>query len=204
MFNKKNRDVKTGFVNNKMVTLEGINKLIKRYGIPNVLVSFFMLVFMIFIGITYVKRDAIFDSYQYRLEKEFQLKERQLLEYRVGELNPQVQNILLKLLNRTNACRAFVFEMHNGVENTIGLPFAYFTMTYEELRMDYGEYISSEYTKVNLSKLKLSNYIAKKKHFVGNVDELKQIDDYLAHRFKRDNVDFIAIYPIKVGDSIMG
>ena len=47
-------------------------------------------------------------------------------------IKPYVTGLLKSTLIEMDADRAFVIELHNGTNNTTGLPFVHCTMTYEE------------------------------------------------------------------------
>ena len=46
------------------------------------------------------------------------------------QIKPQIDEILNNTLTAVEADRVFVLEMHNGTNNTAGLPFLYVEMTY--------------------------------------------------------------------------
>ena len=45
-------------------------------------------------------------------------------------IKEEIDGILNNVLTKTNADRVFVLELHNGTNNTAGLPFIYAEMTY--------------------------------------------------------------------------
>lgn len=65
------------------------------------------------------------------LKERFKVKKHnQLIDMR-KLLDAQIQESLERLVFRTNASRAYVFEYHNGMENFNGVPFIKMSNTYE-------------------------------------------------------------------------
>ena len=72
-------------------------------------------------------------------------------------IKPYVTNLLKITINEMNADRAFIIELHNGSNNTAGLPFIHCTMTYEENARGI-ESIDEDYQNLSLSRFNFPEY----------------------------------------------
>lgn len=106
-------------------------------------------------------------------------------------IKPQVDAMLLDAMNTLKSDRVYVVEMHNGTNNTAGLPFIYGEMTYEQTRKNI-EHVDEDYLSVNLSRFEYPLYLEKNHFFSGTVDELSDVDEKLAHRMRATNVTYLA------------
>ena len=71
--------------------------------------------------------------FEHKISKENEAKPHaETIETRL-KITPEVKSVLKELLLQTHACRAFVFEFHNGTTSLGGLPFIYMSCTYEVL-----------------------------------------------------------------------
>jgi hypothetical protein len=105
-------------------------------------------------------------------------------------IKPQVDAILIETMNALNADRVYVVEMHNGTNNTSGLPFIYGEMTYEKTRRNI-EHVDEDYVSLNLSRFEYPLYLEKNQIFCGTIDELSKIDEKLAFRMKATNATYV-------------
>ena len=106
-------------------------------------------------------------------------------------IKPQIDAILLETMNTLNADRVYVIEMHNGTNNTAGLPFIYGEMTYEQARRGI-EHIDEDYISINLSRYEFPLYLEEHQIFCGTIDELARVDERLSFRLKATNAKFMA------------
>lgn len=107
-------------------------------------------------------------------------------------IKPQMTAILRSTLDVLSADRVFVMEMHNGTNNTAGLPFIYGEMTYEEVA-DGVLHVDEDYTQLNLSRFNFPLYIEKNHIWQGSIEELSKIDDKLAKRLASNGVTYFII-----------
>lgn len=107
------------------------------------------------------------------------------------EISPQINLLLNNLLDKYNADRAAVVEMHNGTNNVAGLPFIYGAMTYEQVRSGV-DHVDEDYVKINLTRFSIPIYMEKYHFFCGSVEELASIDERFASRVVGDGVTYIA------------
>lgn len=200
----KNKDIKIGRPTQKLGVIEKISKLIQRYGIGNVIMSTTIFIIMTIVVILAFNQRPIIESILKEREKSARIEEYNMINLRLTEINPRIENILYKLLIRNGVDRAFIFEMHNGIENIGGLPFVFFDMTYEGVKDDSIYHISKNYLNINVSRYTISTYLARNNHFVGTIEELRCIDPVFAFKLKEDDISFIAIYPIRTSKMIVG
>lgn len=106
-------------------------------------------------------------------------------------IKPQIDAMLLEAMNTLKSDRVYVIEMHNGTNNTAGLPFIYGEMTYEQTRKNV-EHIDEDYLSINLSRFEYPLYLEKNHFFCGTIDDLAGIDSKFAFRLKATNATYIA------------
>ncbi len=105
------------------------------------------------------------------------------------EVSPLISNELKRLLIALDADRAAILEMHNGTNNSSGLPFIYGDMAYEEISPNVG-YASDEFKNFNLAKLPFVSLHYNEKTWIGSVDEVGKDDPYFAAKLRVVEVSF--------------
>lgn len=117
-------------------------------------------------------------------------KHKEHLEQRL--LNNEKAHILTeKLMYRVNADRVMVLEMHNGLENSNGLPFSKCSATYEAMNSDVMP-VACQYQNVNLSLMPFANHMMKTGYWYGNVDDMETIDRALYYKLKSNGTEHFA------------
>lgn len=175
--------------------LERTVKLVEKYGLLKIFKA--LLVLAIFIYILYsganidkvierITREAIQTEQVERTEAH----DRALLVRQ--SIKPTIDNLLQNTLISMKADRAFVMEMHNGTNNTAGLPFIYGEMTYESVA-EGVTHIDEDYQNINLSRFNLPLHVVKTHLWVGSIEELKEIDPKFANRLAANDVTYLAV-----------
>lgn len=118
-------------------------------------------------------------------------------------IKPQVTDLLKSTINEMNADRAFVIELHNGSNNTAGLPFIHCTMTYEEDARNI-EAIDEDYQNLSLSRFNFPEYLHKHDLWFGDIDDFETIDAKATSRMKNNNVTYLVIATIRSEESEIG
>ena len=109
-------------------------------------------------------------------------------------VSPKIQGSLTRMLYKNNGDRAFVIELHNGKKNATALPFKYYDMTYEEVNEErHVKNVSQHFTNVMVTHYKLPYYLVDEKIFVGNADELEEIDPRWADNFREHGGNVVGI-----------
>ena len=111
------------------------------------------------------------------------------------ENGPKINELLNDALVRLDADRVFVMELHNGTNNTAGLPFLYGAMTYETVRPGVT-HIDEDYANLNLSRFQFPYYLEKQHLWFGSTEELKAIDEKFAFRLISNDAAYLAIVQI--------
>lgn len=179
--------------------LEKTIKLIEKYGLFKIFRALCIIAIFIYIMchganlidgiIAKVTKDTMKEE---RVEKQ---EEHDAALKRREEIRPEVYNVLYGLLNKLNADRVFVIEMHNGTNSVSGLPFLYGEMTYDVVS-DGTDHVDGEYTNFSLSRFQFATYLEEKHIWMGNVEELSKIDTKLAHKLMSNDVNYIALTQI--------
>lgn len=142
--------------------------MISEFGLAVVLLI--LLIFWIRSIIIWFK-PKINDIWERALSKEEHTKQfRDNFRRRINS-SLQINNCLNRILNFTNADRAFIFEFHNGGHNIAGVDFAKASNTYEALRMGVKPQMP------NLQSLPLGMFAPFIKGAVNGVIN-KKIDDF--------------------------
>lgn len=118
-------------------------------------------------------------------------------------IKPLVTELLKNTINEMDADRAFVFELHNGSNNTAGLPFIHCTMTYEETARNI-EPIDEDYQNLSLTRFNFPEYLHKHDLWFGTIEEFAQIDKKIASRMKNNGATYLVITTIRSEDSEIG
>lgn len=172
--------------------LKIVSKLINKYGKITVYNGLFITI--ILIGLcSYVKnQELIINKYISIAEKQHQ----EGLEYR-KKINPQISNIISKLLIDTGSSSVILSELHNGEVNAAnGLPFLKFTMLYEE-QVPGAPSVASNYEKVNTSSYKILGTLFKSGIKMYDVDKnLQKVDSRLYFDLNNYNVKRIFLCPV--------
>ena len=186
--------------------LEKVIKIINKYGLFKVFQA--LCVIGIFVYLMY-NAHTIGQSVQGIVRNEIETHAEKIeqehndaLEIR-KKIKPDIDKALKEALVSLDADRVFVMEMHNGNNNTSGLPFVYGEMTYEQVRSGIG-HIDDDYINLNLSRFSFPLYLEKEHIWQGSMEELANIDDKLAKRLSSNEVTYIAITHIHGVDNLLG
>lgn len=119
------------------------------------------------------------------------------------KIKPKIDSTLKEALTRLDADRVFIMEMHNGNNNTSGLPFLYGEMTYEQVRSGIS-HIDDDYINLNLSRFTFPLYLEREHLWQGTTEDLSKIDEKLSKRLMSNEVTYLAITQIHGFSNIIG
>lgn len=119
------------------------------------------------------------------------------------DIKPFVSGVLQNAINEMNADRAFVIELHNGSNNSAGLPFIHCTMTYEENATDI-EAIDEDYQNLSLSRFDFPEYLHKHDFWFGSIEDFAKIDKKMATRMQVNNATYMVIATLRSETSEIG
>lgn len=119
------------------------------------------------------------------------------------QIKPYVSGLLKSTLNEMNADRAFVIELHNGSNNTAGLPFIHCTMTYEEDARGI-EAIDEDYQNLSLSRFTFPEYLHEHNLWLGTIEDFGEIDPKVTSRMLYNNVTYLVITTIRSDNNEIG
>ena len=167
--------------------LQDMLKIIDQYGFLKIIKA--LLIFFVssyFIYLTF-NPEIIIDKYiKYQTEQHDNA-----VAYRMKN-EPQIRMNLKELLMETSADRAFIIELHNGTNNTSGLPFIYGDMSYEEVRKGVT-HIDEDYHDFSLQRFTFFGQLFNDGSWYGSVDEMESFDPKLALRLKSNGVHEIGV-----------
>lgn len=167
--------------------LQDMLKIIDQYGFLKIIKA--LLIFFVssyFIYLTF-NPEIIIDKYiKYQTEQHDNA-----VAYRMKN-EPQIRMNLKELLMETSADRAFIIELHNGTNNTSGLPFIYGDMSYEEVRKGVT-HIDEDYHDFSLQRFTFFSQLFNDGSWYGSVDQMESFDPKLALRLKSNGVHEIGV-----------
>ena len=121
------------------------------------------------------------------------------------DITPMIQRDIETILYTLDADRVFIFELHNGVSNPSGLPFAFANMNYEVSNRERGvDRVFEKYVNVPLTMYTYPEYMRKYKFFIGTGDEIEDIDYDFAKSLKNDGGKFVAMVYMSNGNGPLG
>lgn len=111
-------------------------------------------------------------------------------------IKPYVTDILKSTITEMGCGRAFVIELHNGSNNTAGLPFIHASMTYEVVARGI-EPIDEDYQNISLTRFVFSEYLHQHDLWFGPIDEFVQMDPKMGGRLKHNGATYLVITTIR-------
>ena len=190
-------------MNGKQVTvLERLVKIVKKYGFFRILQALFVMLAFLYIIYNVSNLPEIIDRVFSAHTETVQLEHDEAVNAR-REIKPFVDSLLASTITCLKCDRAYVVEMHNGTNNTAGLPFIYGAMTYEETNGS-TYHIDEDYVRINLSRFSLPMFLESNHIFCGTIDDLRVIDSKLAQRMSSNDVNYIAMVTMHGIDNELG
>lgn len=183
------------FTETPLKLLEKAVKLIETYGTWKILRAIFIIGLLLYILVNISNIPTVVKDILEVEKQEDVLTHDAAIEVR-KHIKPEIDKILNNTLNAVDADRVFVLEMHNGTNNTSGLPFLYVEMTYCQVAPNVT-HIDEDYINLNLSRFDFPLYLEEKKFWYGSVDELKVIDNKMALRLESNGAKYFAIMTIQ-------
>ena len=133
---------------------------------------------------------------------EMQIEHDKAVERR-RDIKPMIDATMLEVMNTLGCDRVYVLEMHNGTNNTAGLPFIYGEMTYEITRSGI-EHVDEDYTSINLSRFDFPLYLEENHFFCGGIEQLSEVDNKLSLRMTANGVTYMSIISMHGIDNELG
>ena len=112
------------------------------------------------------------------------------------EASPLIDLELKDLIIKLEADRAAIIEMHNGTNNTSGLPFIYGDMAYEQVSTKVS-YAQDEFKNFNLAKLPFVALHYKDKTWIGSTEDIAKEDGYFAAKLRVVNAEYGAFVTLE-------
>ena len=182
--------------------LEKAVKLVNKYGIIAIFKALLVIAAFGYIMFNISNFDKIISSAIIESNEAKINEHDKALEYR-RSINPEINHILNDVLQNLEADRIFLLELHNGTNNTAGLPFIYAEMTYSMVNEGIT-HIDEDYTNLNLSRFKFPLFLSENDVWYGNMEELKKIDEKLAGRLTSNDVKYFCIVTLHGRNTELG
>lgn len=156
--------------------IERLLELVKKYTFFD-FVKTITLLLIIAIVVGFITNPTyIFDKYDEWKDKQHQ----ELLEKRLKN-NEKLHLKAEQLLYRIGADRVLILELHNGLENSAGMPFSKCSATYEAINEGVKP-VAEQYQNINLSLMPFATYLLEHGYWCGNVEDIKDIDRGLYYK----------------------
>lgn len=172
---------------------EKMVRVVDKYGLFKITQALFVFAAFLYIMYNVSNLDGVVRSAFNAETIELQESHDAAVEVR-RSIKPEIDMILRESLADMGANRVFIMEMHNGTNNTAGLPFIYGEMTYEECRNTF--HVDEEYTSLNLSRFQFPLYLESKHMWYGTIEDLAKIDQKIAARMASNDVTYVGIISI--------
>lgn len=142
-----------------------------------------------------------FNKYENFIYKNFndyvEIQHQKSIKYR-EKINPEISNLLLRLINQTKCDYAIEAEYHNGDKSLSGLSFKKFSILYEEVNNDSLPLLANNYHQCLNSLYKFTNYLYNRSTLNMSIKELRKIDNRLANELAYYGIKRINIYNIYI------
>lgn len=147
------------------------------------------------------QRDAMVEALKEN-EYKMTLQHNEQMEMR-RSIKPYVMEILNKTLLEMGCERAFVIELHNGSNNTAGLPFIHATMTYEAVARD-AEPVDDDYQNITVTRFVFSEYLHNHDLWYGSIDEFVNFDPKMGGRLKHNGAKYLVMTTLRSDNNEIG
>jgi hypothetical protein len=175
--------------------LKQLLSLKNKYGFFNILQCIFLLLLLLAV----INPEFVLDKVE-RIQKD---RHSEAVSRRL-RIDAEVQTLLMQILIKTGADRAWVVEFHNGTKNmSTDLPFVYGTMRPEVVR-DGVAYVSDEYDDFDLAKFPFLSHLVHVGSFYGCVEAIKAYDERLYFKLRSNSVSDVALRVLYSGSKPLG
>ena len=186
-------------IDKNMSFLQKLLSLQRKYGFFDIIKSLILLLITGYVVFFTLNPTYLLD----KIEKLQVDKHSEAISKRV-QSDKDVRLILERLLEITDADRAWLVEFHNGSSNiATGLPFLYGSMRIEATR-DSILNIEDDYSDFSLSRYPLMYKLMQEGYYYGSVDSIVNIDKRLYYKMKSNNVNEFAALTLYDGNSPIG
>lgn len=186
-------------IDKNMSFLQKLLSLQRKYGFFDIIKSLILLLITGYVVFFTLNPTYLLD----KIEKLQVDKHSEAISKRV-QSDKDVRLILERLLESTDADRAWLVEFHNGSSNiATGLPFLYGSMRIEATR-DSILSIEDDYSDFSLSRYPLMYKLMQDGYYYGSVDSIVNIDKRLYYKMKSNNVNEFAALTLYDGNSPIG
>lgn len=175
--------------------LEKVILIVEKYGLFRIFKALFVMAVFIYVMYNAQNFDSIIkEIVKTEMEShndDMKTEHDAAMEVR-RNVDSKIQSILKEILLKTDADRVFVMEFHNGNNNTSGLPFIYGELTYEVEAAGIAS-VADDYNNLNLSRFTFPTYLESKQMWIGEIEELANVDTRLSKRLSSNDVTYFAI-----------
>lgn len=186
-------------IDKNMSFLQKLLSLQRKYGFFDIIKSLILLLITGYVVFFTLNPTYLLDKIE-QLQVD---KHSEAISKRV-QSDKDVRLILERLLEITDADRAWLVEFHNGSSNiATGLPFLYGSMRIEATR-DSILNIEDDYSDFSLSRYPLMYKLMQDGYYYGSVDSIINIDKRLYYKMKSNNVNEFAALTLYDGNSPIG
>lgn len=166
-------------------------KLLKEYGLAKILLAICVIAMLVWALNSEDTVDKVINRALDQKSETYIQEEINAIDNRLS-VQSTVQDILRDVMEETGADRAYIFEMHNGTNNTSGFPFVYAEMTYETCRHNI-DYVADEYTKMLLTRYTITTIVHNIGYWSGTLDSTMKVDRRFGLKITANDVNYISL-----------
>ena len=198
-----------GVFNFVLSLLDPIAKLFNKYGVLKALGYMTIILFMgiiLYSGWTMINLDKRIDKGIKDVMTEQADEKSKAHEEGISKRFANMEGInsmLREAMYISGADRACILEMHNGTNNTAGLPFIYCEMTYEQVKEGVFP-VDDNYAKINLTRYTFPYYLIQNGYYRGYVKQGAVIDSKICTKMALEGTSYIVVYQIGDGQDALG
>lgn len=166
-------------------------KLLKEYGLAKILLAICVIAMLVW---ALNSEDTVNKVINRALDQKSEIHIQEEINAIDNRMSAQstVQDILRDVMDDTGADRVYIFEMHNGTNNTSGFPFVYAEMTYEICRHNI-DYVADEYNKMLLTRYTITTIVHDTGYWSGTVDDMMNVDRRFGLKMSANYVNYISL-----------
>lgn len=196
-------------INFLLSLLDPIAKLFNKYGVLKALGYIAIILFfgiILYSGWTMINLDKRIDKgIKAVLTEQTEEKDKEHAEginKRFANMEG-INSMLRESMYISGADRACILEMHNGTNNTAGLPFIYCEMTYEQVKEGVLP-VDDNYARLNLTRYTFPYYLMQNEYYCGDIKQGAIIDSKICTKMSLEGTGYIAIYQLKGDSGVLG
>lgn len=188
--NTENKNFSLDSVDKTLSLMEKAKAFLDKHGFLGIFATMLMLCLCSMVGYLMLNPKVMIEKVETIIQKAHseRIENRMMAE-------PQLRAYLSNLRADVGADRVFIMEPHNGSSNLSNLPFIYGDLTYAEPAGAFAQ-LETDYKNFRFSRYPLATKTFIDGSWLGNVEDLKEMDPEIYYRFKAEDISYIGMMTI--------